>query len=415
MSDLRARVIGGAAQLAGLPWRVAPGRGQALRPTNPYLQRVVVIKPCCMGDVLMATPAIAALRRSLPNSHIALAVGGWSRQAVAHNPRINTLIEAPTGGEATHWADYMKLARLIRRGKFGTALVLDRSPMLSLVALMGRARVRAGLDSDGRGISLTHPVPCPPDKVRHEVEWYLDVVRGMGLPAPREEAFLEFYPTEGERKEAGQLLAEKGTGEAEVGYVAIHVGGGANPGMRLLSKRWEPERWARIADWLAETHGTTILLLGGPGKEDREAADKMQAALFDATRPYVVDLVGKLNWGAMGALIGWCDLFLGHDTGAMHLATAMRTPVVAVFGPSDPARYGPWDPSRHSVAVVPRPGVNRAGAEALRQAARTGGGKYHTAVSIEGVWAAVEKLYTRTQREKAARINEGASTGPDPE
>ena len=414
MSDLRARVIGGTARLAGLPWRVAPGRGQALRPTNPCLKRVVVIKPCCMGDVLMATPAIAALRRSLPNSHIALAVGGWSRQAVAHNPRVNMLIEAPTVGEATRWADYMKLARLIRRGKFGTAVVLDRSPMLSLVALMGRARVRAGLDSDGRGISLTHPVPCPPDKARHEVEWYLDVVRGMGLPAPREEAFLEFYPTEGERKEAGQLLAEQGAGEAEGGYVAIHVGGGANPGMRLLSKRWEPERWARIADWLAETHDATVLLLGGPGKEDREAADKMQAALFDATRPYVVDLVGKLSWGAMGALIGWCDLFLGHDTGAMHLATAMRTPVVAVFGPSDPARYGPWDPSRHSVAVAPRPGV-MAGAEALRQAARTSGGKYHTAVSVEGVWAAVEKMYTRTQREKAARINEGASTGVDPE
>jgi ADP-heptose:LPS heptosyltransferase len=223
----------------------------------------------------------------------------------------------------------------------------------------------------------------------------------MGLPAPREEAFLEFYPTDADRNEAAQLLAEKGAGEAENGYVAIHVGGGANPGMRLLSKRWDPERWARIADWLAETHDTTILLLGGPGKEDREAADKMQAALFDATKPYVVDLVGKMNWGTMGALIGWCDLFLGHDTGAMHLATAMRTPVVAVFGPSDPARYGPWDPSRHSVAVAPRPNTIPTGAEALRQAARAGGGKYHTAVSVEGVWAAVEKMYTRAQREKA--------------
>ena len=92
----------------------------------------------------------------------------------------------------------------------------------------------------------------------------------------------------------------------------------------------------------------------------------MQAALFAATRPYVVDLVGKLEWGAMGALIGRCELFLGHDTGAMHLATAMRTPVVAVFGPSDPARYGPWDPSRHSVAVAPKQGMHGTGAEALR-------------------------------------------------
>lgn len=366
-----------------------------------------------MGDVLMSTPAIAALRRSLPNSYIAMAVGGWSRQAVAHNPHINGLITAPTGGAGTSWTDYMKLARMIRRGNFGTAVVLDRSPMLSIVALMGRARIRAGLDSDGRGISLTHPVPCPSDKVRHEVEWYLDVVRAMGLPAPREEAYLEFFPTEDEQKEAARVLAESGAGEVEGGYVAIHLGGGANPGMRLLSKRWQPERWARIADWLAETHDTTILLLGGPDKDDREAADKMQAALFDATKPYVVDLVGKLEWGAMGALLGRCDLFLGHDTGAMHLATAMRTPVVAVFGPSDPARYGPWDPSRHSVAVAPRQGIHRTGAEALRRASRISDGKYHTAVSVEGVWAAVEKIYTRTQHEKALRKTASADAMAD--
>jgi lipopolysaccharide heptosyltransferase II len=368
---------------------------------------VVVIKPCCMGDVLMATPAIAALRRSLPNSHIAMAVGGWSRQAVANNPRINSIIKAPVAGAGTLWADYMKLARLIRRGKFGTAVVLDRSPMLSLVALMGRARIRAGLDSDGRGIALTHAVACPSNEVRHEVQWYLDVVRAMGLPAPREEAYLEFFPTEDERRQADNVL--EAAGEADGGYVAIHVGGGANPGMRLLSKRWQPERWARIADWLAETHDATILLLGGPDKDDREAADKLQAALFEATRPYVVDLVGKLEWGAMGALIGRCDLFLGHDTGAMHLATAMRTPVVAVFGPSDPARYGPWDPSRHSVAVAPRRSIHRVGAESLRSIARTTTGDYHTAVSVEGVWAAVDKMYARTQREKAATVAASAS------
>jgi ADP-heptose:LPS heptosyltransferase len=133
-------VIGSTARLAGLPWRVARGAGRPLHPYDPRLERVVVIKPCCMGDVLMATPAVAALRRSLPNSHIAMAVGGWSRQAVANNPRIDSLIKAPVAGAGTLWADYMKLARLIRRGKFGTAVVLDRSPMLSLVALMGRAR-----------------------------------------------------------------------------------------------------------------------------------------------------------------------------------------------------------------------------------------------------------------------------------
>lgn len=393
--DLRSRVIGGAARAAGLPWRIAPGRGKPLKLTDPRLRRIVVIKPCCMGDVLMATPAIAALRKALPDSYISLAVGGWSRQAVAHNPRIDSLMEAPVGGESSRWSHYMKLGRAIRRGRFGTAIVLDRSPVLNLAAWLGRTSVRAGLDSDGRGIALTHPVLCPPDRVRHEVEWYLDVVRSIGIPVSRDQSYLEFYPSEDERREAGKILSQAGAADDEGGYVALHLGGGSNPGMRLLSKRWQPERWARITDWLVEIRGANILLLGGPGKDDREAADRLKSAIFKDTSKQVVDLVGKVDWGVMGALLGWCDLFLGHDTGAMHLATAMKTPVVAVFGPSDPARYGPWDPSRRAVAVAPRPGITGSGAEALRRAARSGK-DYHDVVTVDGVWAAIEKMYTRT-------------------
>jgi lipopolysaccharide heptosyltransferase II len=380
--------------MAGLPWRMRAGRGNPLQPADPRLQRIVVIKPCCMGDALMATPAIAALRRALPEAYIGMAVGGWSRQAVLHNPRLNAIIDVPAGRDALGMSGTMRLARRIRRGNFGTALVLDRSPLLNMVPYLAGIPVRAGLDSENRGLALTHPVPCPPDKVRHEVEWYLDIVRVLGIAAPREDSYLEFYPTEQDKAEAGRILSEIGD-DSDSGVVALHLGGGTNPGMRLLSKRWQPEKWARIVDWLAETYESTVVLLGGPGPEDREAAGRLRNALFHGTHPFVVDLVGKLEWSTMGALMERSDLFLGHDTGAMHLATAVRTPVVAVFGPSDPVRYGPWDPSRRSVAVAPR-GQRTSGAETLRLAARSTE-SYHEAVSTEGVWAAIEKIYARTQ------------------
>jgi ADP-heptose:LPS heptosyltransferase len=212
-------------------------------------------------------------------------------------------------------------------------------------------------------------------------------------------AYLEFYPTADERTEAARALAE--AEESDAGYVAIHVGGGVNPGMRLLSKRWEPGRWARVADWLAETYEPNILLLGGPGKEDRQMADEVKAALFPATKPYVIDLVGKLGWGGLGAALERCGLFLGHDTGAMHLATAVRTPVVAVFGPSDPARYGPWDPSGRSVAVSA--GAGRSDAGTLRRASDSAE-IYHDAVSAEEVWAAVERVYAPALRREGVRV-----------
>ncbi len=396
MPDLRSGTIGSAAWLAGLPWRLRLGRGRPLSPADPHLKRVVVIKPCCMGDVLMSTPAIAAFRKALPDAYISLAVAPWSRPAVSSNPRLSNLIDSPVGTQDTILADYMKLARFIRRGRFGTALVLDRSPLLNIVPYLAGVPVRAGLDSDNRGLALTHPVRCPSTKVRHEVEWYLDVVRALGLPAPKKDAYLEFYPTEEDRAEADRVIAQAGE-QGEAGYVAIHVGGGVNPGMRLLSKRWQPERWARIADWLAETYEPTILLLGGPSKEDREATARLKEVLSPSTQPYVVDLVGKLSWGALGAAIQRCNLFLGNDTGAMHMATAVRTPVVAVFGPSDPARFGPWDPSGRSITVQsPKSKVQspKSDADALRKASSKGE-LYNRDVTAEEVWAAVERGYSR--------------------
>lgn len=389
MPDLRSGAISAAARLAGLPWRLKPGHGKPLPPGDPHLRRVVVIKPCCMGDVLMATPAIAALRKALPESHIALAVGEYSQPAVANNTRIDQVITAPPGD------GLRSLANELKKDDFGSALVLDRSPLLNAAPRLAGIPVRAGLDSGGRGIALTHPVDCPPGKTRHEVEWYLDVVRALGISASDSEAYLEFYPTGQDKVEARRALAASGEQETDAGFVAIHLGGGSNPGMNLLSKRWQPERWARVADWLAETFECNIVLLGGPGNEDREAADRLLGALFPSTRAYVADLVGRLAWGPLGAAIERCRLFLGHDTGAMHLATAVRVPVVAVFGPSDPARYGPWDPSGRSVVVAPRGLGSDSGA--LRRASK-GGEIYHNAVSTEEVWAAVEKAYSNVLR-----------------
>ncbi|HUP28076.1 MAG TPA: glycosyltransferase family 9 protein [Chloroflexia bacterium] len=390
MPGLRTQAITAAAGLVGLPWRGARSRSKPLSPDDRSLKRVLVIKPCCMGDVLMSTAAVAELREALPGSEISFLVGNYSQPAVENNPRLNSLLPTKEG-VLDYVQGYLSTAARIRKGRFGAALVLDRSPMLNMLPLVARVPVRAGLDSGNRGIGLTHPVSCPENASRHEVEWYLDVVRALGLPAS-EKARLEFYPAESDKQEAGRLLSETSE-EGEEGYVAIHVGGGANPGMKLPSKRWRPERWARIADWLAETYGSTILLLGGPGKEDRQAAEEVKSSLFPATLPYVTDLVGKTGWGTMGALIARCSLFLGNDTGAMHLATAVGTPVVAVFGPSDAARYGPWDPSGRSVVVAPATRA-KSGAEALRAASRSKN-SYHDLVSAEQVWKAVERTYTR--------------------
>ena len=178
--------------------------------------------------------------------------------------------------------------------------MLDRSPLLGLLAWLTGARVRAGLDSGGRGFALTHRVPCPPDAARHEVAWYLDVVRVLGVPADPATR-MEFTPTPGDVMEATALFTELGLPTDRRRLVALHTGGGSNPGMQLAAKRWAPDRWAAVlARLLAADAGAQVLLLGGPGTEDRAAAAAIRAALPPPVQGRVHDAVGRLGWGALG-------------------------------------------------------------------------------------------------------------------
>jgi lipopolysaccharide heptosyltransferase II len=350
---------------------------------------VLVIKPCCFGDVVMATAAIAALNRAYPQAAIDLAVGAWSRPAVAANPRLTAIRDSDPVGTAPFrrtWRAYLRLARDLRAGRYDTVLVLDRSPLLGVLAWLTGARVRAGLDSAGRGFALTHRVPCPPAAARHEVAWYLDVVRALGVPADPATR-TEFYPTAQERTTADTALVDLGLDPARDLLIALHTGGGSNPGMTLLAKRWAPDRWATVlARLLAAYPGARVLLVGGPGAEDRAAAAQIQAALPEAARPQVYDLVGRFAWGELGALLARCRLFLGPDTGALHLAVAAGTPVVAVFGPSDPRRYAPWDPGGRSAVV----GGTRGPTALAAQAAALQGIAFHENAGTDEVWSAIQ-------------------------
>ncbi len=351
-------------------------------------RRVLVLKPCCFGDVIMASAAVAALQRAYPTAAIEMAVGAWSRPAVAGNPRLTALLDADgagVGGPGRPWRGTLALARRLRARRYDVVVVLDRSPLLGLLAWLAGAPTRAGLDSAGRGFALTHRVPCPPDVARHEVAWYLDVVRALGVPVDPATR-TEFYPAAADRAAADAVLAAHGLDPARDLLIALHTGGGSNPGMTLRAKRWAPDRWAAVlAGLLAAQPRAQVLLAGGPDAEDRAAAARIRGLLPPAAQGRAHDLSGALDWGALGALFARCRLVLGPDTGALHLAVAAGTPAVAVFGPSDPRRYAPWDPGGRSRAVG---GDGGAGLLAA-QARALDGVAFHTSVAVEAVAAAV--------------------------
>ena len=357
-------------QLLRIPFRLTP-RSASPRPPGSIL----IIKPCCLGDVLMATPVIAALRRAFPGARIDFAVGTWAQAMVASNPHLDGLVDCgPVGsGSRYSWREYLGLVKRIRAGGYEACFVLDRSPLISILPFLGGIPQRVGLDSQGRGFSLTVSVPVM--GLKHETELYLDTVRAVGIevkdskaePFAGDTLTLEFYPTDEDRRHVADLLgaswekAARNRGHigtldkhrspgAQAPLVVIHPAGGGNPGMALSAKRWPPQRLAALADRLIKEGAAQACLVGGPDDES------IAAAIKDGMRYTPRDFTGQLTLGQLGALLERCNLFIGHDTGAMHLAVAVGVPVVAIFGPSDPRMYGPY--GENSVALWHNVGCN---------------------------------------------------------
>jgi ADP-heptose:LPS heptosyltransferase len=170
--------------------------------------------------------------------------------------------------------------------------------------------------------------------------------------------------------------------------VALFTGGGSNPGMELTAKRWPLEHFRELAQKLISKLGAQILLIGGPGDV---ALNQRLSAELDAPDGTVTDITGKTSIGELAAQLEQCDLFIGNDSSPMHLAAAVYTPVIAIFGPTSPQEYGPYptDDPKH-VAIWRHP---------------TGKpcfflGKMQTcthctcmqAVTVDDVWSAVQSL-----------------------
>lgn len=339
---------------------------------------ILVLKPCCLGDVLAATALVRELRLNFPEARLDFAVGPWSRAAVETNPRIDGLVDCGRVGSGRYSpAEYLDLIRRIRARRYQVCFVLERSVWLSMVPWLAGIPVRVGIDSGGRGFSLTVRVRWRPP--RNEAELYLDLLRAVGIE-PRNPR-IEFFPREADRVWAREVL-----GSARP-RVVLQPGGGVNPGMVLPAKRWPPDRFVEVGRRVLELGGTVVVI---GTAWDRAAVAPVLRRLGDLAAPgRLVNLVGTVDFVRLGAVLAEADLFIGPDSGPMHLAAAVGTPTVAIFGPSSPEVYRPLAPNVITLynPVPTSPCfVNGRWNTACRNWACI------RAVSVEEVWAAATRL-----------------------
>jgi heptosyltransferase-2 len=254
-------------------------------------------------------------------------------------------------------------------------LLLQNAFDAALIAFLARIPERAGYPTDGRRILLTLPVPLTPGILeRHEVEYYLCLLDGLGIPRPAP-ASLKLAVT-GEEKEAmAARLALLGIARGAP-IVAI------NPGATYGSaKRWYPDRFAAVADALSGEWGTAVVV-GSPS--EAPLAGEIEAA----ARRGVVNLAGKTTVREMMALLSLSSFLVTNDSGPMHIGAALGVPLVAIFGPTDWRRTSPWTSLAKVVRVeidvaLQAPGV-RPGARVHARRDRGYGGRRRASTAAGG-------------------------------
>jgi heptosyltransferase II len=288
-----------------------------------------------VGDAIMALPALRAVRDRFPGAHIAILARPYVADLYRGQGIADTLIPYDSKGAHGGLRGRSRLIRELRSQRFDAALLLQNAFDAAWLAWRSRIPERIGYARDGRGLLLTNAVPVPKsgEIPAHEQFYYLELLRRAGwLDQAKGETSIALNVDPKAGNMAEHILLGVGVRPSSL---RIAIGAGASYGS---AKCWPPERFAEVANQLAAESDADVILFGTP------AEASVSVAISAQLRRAPIDLTGKTTIAEIPALLSRCHLFIGNDSGAMHVAAAVGLPVVAIFGPTDPLGTAPVTP-----------------------------------------------------------------------
>lgn len=285
-------------------------------------ERIVILAPNWLGDAVMALPAIGDVRRYCPEAHLAVAARRSVAPVFTMVAGVDEVVTLPGGGGLRALTGWRDDARVLADGKFGTALLLPNSFATAFTTAKALIAERWGFATDRRAAWLTRAIPRPGEAM-HQRAYYQALTTALGMPAGQ--PFARVHP---DRDRTRALLKEIGLDPDEP-YVVFAPGaayGGA--------KQWLPQRFAELAATIIGDRGWSVLMVGTAA--DRPACEQISARMpKTGTRMNrLIDLSGKSDLPSLAGILAEARAVVSNDSGAMHLAGAVGTKVVAVFGPT---------------------------------------------------------------------------------
>ncbi len=303
---------------------------QSVLPAQDDYKRILVVRTDRIGDVLLSTPVIKALRQRYAHAYIAMMVSPYARQIVEGNPYLDEVIIYDKDNQHKSWLASFQFSRHLKKKKFDLAVILHPTNRAHLVSFLSAIPKRVGYNCK-LGFLLTdrieHLKQCGE---KHELEYNLDLLKYLGITVQDKDLFMPLGDSA--QGWAQALLEAEGVNSTDK-ILAVH------PGASCRSKLWPAERFAAAADKLSQKYGFKVLVVAGP--KDISAAAELNRHM----QAPVVNLAGKTSVAQLACLLKRSSLFISNDSGPVHIASAVGTPVISIFGRNQaglgPRRWGP--------------------------------------------------------------------------
>jgi ADP-heptose:LPS heptosyltransferase len=313
---------------------------------------ILLVRLRLIGDVVFTTPAIRAIRRQYPDARITYIVEEEAAAVVRHNPHLDAVIVARSpNARGRLWAD-LALIRRLRRDRYDLAIDFHGGPRSSMLTWLSGAPRRIGYEVAGRSWMYTTRVPRPRAlRPRHSVVSQWDVLLPLGIDPPDQEIDATLMPEDPSAAAAvARRLAAAGIGTGNP-VVVVHVSAG-NP-----FRRWPSAAFVELVCRLASRDpDRRIILTSGPSDTEAAAAvaRDARARLSTAEKDAIVEC-GEFDLAELRALIGQAALYIGGDSGPLHIAGTTGVPVVGLYGPTLPVRSQPFRGARFMSAAAEVP------------------------------------------------------------
>lgn len=294
------------------------------------IEKILITRTDRIGDVVLSTPVLEAVRTRFPLATIAMIVTPATKELVDGNPNLDEVIVYDKSGLERSWLGTWRFAQRLRNRKFDIAIHLHPTNRVNWVSFFAGIPIRLGYDRKNHRL-LTHVIPHQKQEgKKHEAEYNFDLLKPLGIDGFHE---LKTYVPLHEScyEELDQIKKEAGLNSGP--FVAM------NAGASCPSKMWPASRFAELADKISEKFGLTVVFIGG----EKEKIISAQMMRWMKTKP--VDLTARLTLSQLAWLLKEADLLVSNDSGPVHIANAVGTPAISIFGRKQPGlspkRWGP--------------------------------------------------------------------------